>query len=97
MYKMTPEERKRAKDKSGNLLTEARGVSGRALQGGGIGRALFAKHLVGQSLGHAPAIKAKCYECTNEFGDGLIDCEIPGCPLHPFMPYKGVLADRGIE
>ena len=34
------------------------------------------------------AIFSKCYECTNEYLDGRYDCEIPECPLYPYMPYK---------
>jgi hypothetical protein len=32
------------------------------------------------------AIKSHCRECINW---NQVDCEIPGCPLYYWMPYKG--------
>jgi len=34
------------------------------------------------------AIKANCYQCMGSYFDGRVDCEIPDCPLYPFMPYR---------
>lgn len=33
------------------------------------------------------AVQAKCADCMNLYGDGRIDCRVPGCPLYPWMPY----------
>ena len=46
----------------------------------------------GQKLSPIKAIKANCYQCMNSYLDGKIDCEIPDCPLYPFMPYR-----KGVE
>ncbi len=46
------------------------------------------KHLTGEKLTFKQAIYAKCYDCTNYFSDGKVDCNISGCPLHPFMAYN---------
>jgi hypothetical protein len=42
----------------------------------------------GKKLPPAKAIKANCYQCMNSYADGKNDCEIPDCPLYPFMPYR---------
>lgn len=34
------------------------------------------------------AVIAKCYDCCGYYQDGKKDCEVPECPLHPFMPYR---------
>jgi len=52
------------------------------------GRKGLIEHLSGQQLTMRDAIFAKCYECTNMYADGKVDCEIKGCPLYPFMPYR---------
>ena len=36
------------------------------------------------------AIRAKCAECTAKYADGKFDCGISKCPLHEWMPYKGI-------
>ena len=41
------------------------------------------------------AISLKCEECMNEYIDGRRDCEIPLCPLYPYMPYKGTGVANG--
>lgn len=38
------------------------------------------------------AILANCYQCLGFYTDGRDDCEIPDCPLYPFMPYR-----KGVE
>lgn len=51
------------------------------------GRELLKKYLSGEVLGNAPAIKAKCCECSGNYVDGKKDCEVYTCPLYPYMPY----------
>ena len=46
------------------------------------------KHLEGHCLTLRQAIYARCYDCCGFFSDGKVDCCMPGCPLHPFMPYN---------
>jgi hypothetical protein len=46
------------------------------------------KHLSGQKLTLRQAVLAKCYDCMGYFADGKVDCHIPHCSLHPFMPYN---------
>lgn len=46
------------------------------------------KHLSGQKLTFKQAIYARCYDCMNFYSDGKVDCNIPACPLHPFMAYN---------
>ena len=41
-----------------------------------------------KKLSPARAIKANCYQCMNGYMDGKDDCEIPNCPLYPYMPYR---------
>ncbi len=52
------------------------------------GRTELKKHLNETRLTFKQAIMAKCYECTAFYADGKVDCCIPDCPLHPFMPYR---------
>jgi hypothetical protein len=42
----------------------------------------------GRKLPPIKAIKANCYQCMGSYFDGKFDCEIPDCPLYPFMPYR---------
>ena len=53
-----------------------------------IGRQALKKHNEGKKLTYKQAVLAKCYECMCGFVDGRLDCRIPDCPLHPYMPYK---------
>lgn len=46
------------------------------------------KHLMGDKLTQRQAILAKCYDCMGGYGDGKMNCGIPGCPLYPLMPYR---------
>lgn len=57
------------------------------------GRSESLLHLHGSKLTRDQAIKAACYNCSNYYFDGLIDCEKDYCPLYPFFPYKG----KGME
>jgi hypothetical protein len=50
------------------------------------GRTQLVKWLTGNRLTQREAIKAKCYDCN---GMGEQDtCDIEGCPLRPYSPYK---------
>lgn len=46
------------------------------------------KHFEGHRLTLRQAVYAKCNECTGYYADGKVDCAMPHCPLHPFMPYN---------
>ncbi len=54
------------------------------------GRKELIRHLQGKPLQRGQAITAKCYDCMGYFSDGKVDCLLPACPLHAFMPYKGL-------
>ncbi len=45
-------------------------------------------HRSGKRLTQRQAILAKCYECCGYYADGGFNCEIPDCPLHPWMPFR---------
>lgn len=52
------------------------------------GRSELIKHFEGQRLSLRQAVYARCYDCTGYFADGKVDCNMPHCPLHPFMAYN---------
>lgn len=52
------------------------------------GKKELIKYYAGQQLTAKGSIQGKCYECMNGYSDGKVDCEIPDCPLYPFMPYR---------
>ena len=54
----------------------------------GAGSTDLKRHLAGQDLTAMQAIKAKCADCTGNYADGRISCELPECPLFPFHPYN---------
>tara|TARA_Y100000310_G_C20667557_1_gene808455 strand:+ start:2084 stop:2335 length:252 start_codon:yes stop_codon:yes gene_type:complete len=51
------------------------------------GRKELTNHRLGKRLTQKQAILAKCYDCMGGY-DKKMDCEIPKCSLHPFMPYN---------
>jgi hypothetical protein len=53
------------------------------------GRSELLQYLNGNKITRDQAIKAACYQCTNYYIDGLIDCEMDHCSLYPYFPYKG--------
>lgn len=55
-----------------------------------IGRSELERHASRKRLTQRGAIKAKCYDCMGCYVDGKVDCLNKGCPLHPYMPYRGV-------
>jgi len=52
------------------------------------GRTELIRHLKGERNCASAAIKAKCFDCCAYYEDGKYDCEIKGCPLYPWMPYR---------
>lgn len=52
------------------------------------GKRFLLKHIQGDVLTRAQAIKAKCCDCMGYFSDGRADCGMPACALYPFMPYR---------
>jgi len=52
------------------------------------GKTHYLRHRKGEKLTQRQAILAKCFACTNGFGDGRKDCGVTACPLHPYMPYR---------
>ena len=52
------------------------------------GNTFLLKYLRGSVLTRDQAIKAKCCDCMGFFYDGKLDCDIPDCPLYPYMPYR---------
>lgn len=56
------------------------------------GKRHMISYLEGKRLSPSQAILANCYQCLGFYIDGKQDCEIPDCPLYPFMPYR-----KGVE
>ena len=46
------------------------------------------KHLRGGRLTRGQAISAKCCDCNCYYVDGKKSCEMPECPLFPYMPRR---------
>lgn len=46
------------------------------------------KYLMGEKLTQRQMILAMCYECSNGYLDGKVDCRLKNCPLYPTMPYR---------
>lgn len=61
------------------------------------GRLELLKHMQGKPLIRSKAILAKCYECTNGYVDGKVDCCLSDCPLYPFMPFKDQLNEPSLS
>ena len=55
------------------------------------------KHLSGQRLTLKQAVLAHCYDCLGFYADGKVDCNMPHCPLHPFMAYNAERVKRTIN
>jgi hypothetical protein len=54
----------------------------------GMGSTDLKRHLAGMDLTAMQAIRAKCADCTGDYADGRISCELSECPLFPFHPYN---------
>jgi hypothetical protein len=61
------------------------------------GRAEYLKHIKGERLTRGEAIRATCYECSGFYDAGLVDCEIPKCPLYRYMPYAEKASTKPIR
>jgi len=62
-------------------IIEKRGITAQ-------GKAELLKYLEDRKVTRKEAMLAKCYECTNGYADGKIDCGMKSCPLYSFMPFK---------
>ena len=51
-----------------------------------VGKSQLLKHLRGERITRSQAIKAKCYDCDGMGDTG--ECEIEGCSLYPYSPFK---------
>ena len=54
----------------------------------GIGSADLKRHLAGEDLTPLQAIKAKCADCTGNYTDGRVSCDLKECPLFPYHAYN---------
>jgi len=61
------------------------------------GKTQYLRYLQGEKLTYMQAVLAKCAECNCGYDNGRRDCEIPICPLYPFMPYRGKSMDEWAE
>ncbi len=52
------------------------------------GKGEYLKFKRGEYCTQRELIRAKCYECMGFYTDGALDCQITGCPLHKFQPYR---------
>ena len=55
-----------------------------------IGRADYQRFADEEKLTRSQAIRAMCYNCVTGYADGRFDCNVFTCPLHVYMPYRGV-------
>ncbi len=46
------------------------------------------RHLEGKRLTYRQVVYAKCYDCMGGYVDGRFTCNIPKCPLYPYMTYR---------
>ena len=54
----------------------------------GIGSTDLKRHLAGEVLTPLRAIQAKCADCTGNYADGRVSCELAECPLFQYHPYN---------
>ena len=52
------------------------------------GKAGLMTYLGGGTISLRQSVYAKCYDCMSNFIDGKVDCNVPTCPLYPFMAYR---------
>lgn len=48
----------------------------------------------GKKLTLKQSVKANCADCMGNYANGKRDCDIPSCPLYPYMPYGQVWRHR---
>ena len=53
-----------------------------------IGKKEYVAHLQGKRITFKGAVLARCYECNGYYADGKEDCDVPTCPIYPYMPYN---------
>ena len=51
------------------------------------GKTEYIRYLQGEAITRKEAMLAMCYQCSNLYLDGRLDCENKTCPLYPYMPY----------
>lgn len=54
----------------------------------GRGKLELLAYMEGKRITRSQAILGKCFECCNGYVDGRVDCNIPDCPLYPWMPFN---------
>ena len=52
------------------------------------GKRELIRHLDDLRLTPRQMILAKCYECSNGYVDGKVDCLVRSCPLYSLMPFR---------
>ena len=61
------------------------------------GKAEYLKHLKGEPLSRAEAVRAFCFECQGFYvdfsGSAECDCQNRACPLYGYMPYSGAAGE----
>lgn len=61
------------------------------------GKAEYLKHLKGEPLSRAEAVRAFCFECQGFYvdfsGPAECDCQNRACPLYGHMPYSGAAGE----
>jgi len=60
----------------------------------GKGTTFRLRHLQGKKLTPQQAILAKCSDCMADYCDGRVDCNVPECPLYPWMPYSSAPREK---
>lgn len=62
------------------------------------GKTHMRRYLLGEEVSASQAAVGKCFDCMGGYVDGRRDCEIPTCPLYPWMPYAHMsVAEDGEE
>jgi hypothetical protein len=52
------------------------------------GVTLLRRYAQGTRLTARQSILAQCCVCLGYYVDGREDCQMPSCPLYPYMPYR---------
>jgi hypothetical protein len=63
----------------------------------GIGSSDLKHYWAGKHLSPINAIHAKCADCLANYADGRVSCELPLCPLYPYMPYNTNTPSKSVE
>jgi hypothetical protein len=61
------------------------------------GKKELIKYLEGGRLTLKQAVNARCYDCMGFYADGKVDCNMPHCSLHPFMPHNQNRGKRTVK